>query len=114
MASPDPPERIGIPISWVGYDEVPIAYANQFLLQAQPEECFIMGIGQSTPPALIGSAEEIAEQAAQVEFVSVRTLAKVALTEAKMKELIAVLQVSVDRAEQARRSTDPRRGGEPT
>jgi len=107
MAEGDP-QRIDVPISWVGYDDLPIAYVNQFLVQAQPENCFVMGIGQSTPPALIGGPEQIAEQAAQIEFVAVRPLAKVALTEDKMKELIAVLQVSLDKAAQLRTLIDPR------
>jgi hypothetical protein len=73
MVPPDLPERIDVPISWVGYDEAPIVYANQFLLQTQPEGGFVMGIGQATPPALIGSPEEIAGQVSNIEFVAVRS-----------------------------------------
>jgi hypothetical protein len=62
MDSPDRPPPIDVPLSWVGYDEASVDYANQFLVQYQPENSFVMGIGQSTPPALIGSPEELAEQ----------------------------------------------------
>lgn len=111
MDSPDRPPPINVPLSWVGYDEAAEVYANQFLVQYQPENSFVMGIGQSTPPALIGSPEELAEQASQIEFVPVRTLARIAMTEEKMKELIAVLQVSLAKTDQVRDVIDPRRGG---
>jgi hypothetical protein len=112
MESPDRPSSIQIALSWVGYDEVPVIYANQFLLQYQPENSFVMGVGQSTPPAMLGSPEELAEQARQIEFVPVRTLTRLALTEEKMKELVAVLQASLAKAELVRKVIDPR-GGKP-
>jgi hypothetical protein len=103
-----PPQSLEIPLSWVGYDEVPIAYANQFIIQFQPEAGFVLGIGQATGPALIGSPEQMAEQASQVEFVAVRTLARVAFTEQKLRELIAALQANLANFERARAQLDPR------
>lgn len=107
MAS-DPPQTLEIPLSWVGFDEVPILYANQFLIQFQPEAGFVIGIGQATGPALIGSPEQVAEQVSQIEFVPVRTLARVALTEMKLRELIAALEANLANFERMQTQFDPR------
>jgi hypothetical protein len=107
MAQHDP-QALSVPISWVGYDEIPIVYANHFLIQYQPEDSFVIGIGQATMPALIGEPEEISAQAAEIEFIPVRPLSRIALTEDKMKELIAVLSASLTKAETLRQLTDPR------
>jgi len=110
MAS-DPPQSIDLPLAWIGYDDVPILFANQLLVQHQQDGSFVIGLGQATAPALIGRPEELAEQAAQIEFVPVRTLARVVVTEAKLREFILALEVNLDRFEQTRERLDPR-GGE--
>lgn len=106
--APQPPQTLEIPLSWVGFDEVPIAYANQFIIQFQQEEGFVLGIGQATGPAAMGPPEQIAEELSQVEFVPVRTLARVAFTEKKLRELIAALEANLHNFEQARAQWDPR------
>lgn len=106
--APTDPTPVKIPYTWVGYDELPILYANQFLVQYQQERSFVLGIGQGTAPPLIGSPEEIAEQIAQIEFVPIKPLLRIALTEEKARELLAVLQASLDKANQIRDLIDPR------
>lgn len=109
MTSPDDSISIDVPLSWVGYDEVPIAFANHVIVQFQPDGSFVVGIGQATPPPLIGTPEQIAEQAREIEFIPVRTLARVALTAAKMREFIAALSANLANFEQAMGQMDPRR-----
>lgn len=108
VMSPQPPKRIEIPVSWVGYDETPIVYANQFLIQFQTEGSFVIGVGQATPPVLIGSPAQVEEQAQGVEFVPIRPLARVAITEDKMRELIAALSATMTNFEQMKATLDPR------
>jgi hypothetical protein len=108
MSPPDPPPQIEVPLSWVGYDETPIIYANQFLIQFLPEEGFVIGVGQATAPPIMGTPEQVAEQAAQVEFVPVRTLARVALTRPKLGELIAALEANRDNFDRLKDQLDPR------
>ncbi len=110
MAS-EPPQSIQLQLAWVGYDETPIVYANQFLIQFQPEGSFVIGIGQATPPALVGTPEQIAAQLAELEFVPVRPLARVAITEAKIRELIQALSANLQNFEHHAQSLDPRGGG---
>jgi hypothetical protein len=111
--APDRPQHRDVPLAWVGYDETPIIYANQFLIQIQPEGSFVIGVGQSTPPALIGTQEQIEEQAMEIEFVAVRPLTRVAITEDKMRELIAALGANLANFDKFRKLVDPR-GGERT
>jgi hypothetical protein len=61
-----------------------------------------MSAVQAQPPRapgidlLIGSPEEVREQAAALTHVPVATLARVGLTRDRLRELIAVLQASLD------------------
>lgn len=106
---PQPPDSHEVPLVWVGADEVPISYANQFMIQFQPEDGFVLTVGQATGPALIGDdPEELARQLAEVEFVPVRPLMRVAMTEKKMRELAASLEVTLRKFEQLRQLQDPR------
>lgn len=111
--APDRPQSRDVPLAWVGYDETPIIYANQFLIQFQPEGSFVIGVGQSTPPALIGTPEQIEQQAMGIEFVAVRPLTKVAITEDKMRELVAALEANLRNFEKFKQSSDPRGGEQP-
>jgi hypothetical protein len=108
MDPTDPPQSFQIPLSWVGFEETPIAYANNFLIQFQSEGAFVLGIGQATPPALVGTPQEVAAQMEDVTFVPVRTLARVALSPSKLRELIAALQANLDNWERIERNVDPR------
>lgn len=110
MTPPENPPSIDVPLAWVGYEEVPIAYANQFLIQFQPDASFVVGVGQATAPALIGTPEQVAQQAAEIEFVPVRTLARIAMTEGKLRELIAALEANLANFERVKVNIDPRSG----
>jgi hypothetical protein len=79
MAS-DPQQPIELPVSWVGGDELPVLFANQFLVQTQGPHEFVVTVGQLVGPPLMGSPEEQAEQAAEISFVPVRTLARLSMT----------------------------------
>lgn len=93
--------------SWVGIEDIPILFANQFLLQFQPGE-FMLAIGQATPPAILGTPEEMAEQLAGYTYVPVRTIARVGITRQRLQELIAVLQANLDNHDRATQGLDPR------
>jgi hypothetical protein len=103
MSDPQP-EGIEVPVIWAGVEDVPILYANTFICQfdvASPGG-FILTAGQMTPPALIGTPEEVQEQAEQVSFVPVRAAARLAFTRAKLDELVAILQANREKFDQWR------------
>ena len=110
MSPPDAPQSLEVPLSWVGYDEVPIVYANQFLVQFTPEEGFVLGIGQATAPPMVGTPEQVKAQAEQIEFIPVRVLARIAMTQPKLQELIATLEANARNFERAKAQFDPRGG----
>ncbi len=104
----EPPQQLDVPLSWIGYDDAPILYANQLLVQFQPEGGFVLALGQATAPPLIGTPEQIAAQAAEIEFVPVRTLARFGMTRAKLQEVIAVLQANLENFDRLQAQIDPR------
>jgi hypothetical protein len=107
----DDPDRIQLSVVWTGADELPILFANAFVTQFDVDlQAHILTIGQLTPPAFIGTPEEIEEQAGQLDFVTVKAVARVAFTPARMEELISALQANADQKERAAtlRPGDPR------
>ncbi|MEA2332004.1 MAG: hypothetical protein QOH58_2142 [Thermoleophilaceae bacterium] len=84
-----------LPLTWVEFDEVPILFANHFLVQQQPDE-FVVTLGQVTGPPLIGTPEQINQQLGQLTEVPINTLARVGLTRHRVSELISILQAAVE------------------
>ena len=80
-----------IPIVFQGLDELPIMFANQFLVQHQQSE-FILAFGQIAPPIILpGTDAERQAQAAKINFVPANMLARFGLTEERMRELVQLL-----------------------
>lgn len=102
------PPNIQLPLSWVGLDEVPIMFANQFVIQFQPDE-FVLTLGQVVAPALLGSPEQIAEQASEITFIPVRTIARVGFNRHRLHELISALQANMENHDKAVQAIDPTR-----
>ena len=52
------------PLQWIDFDDTPIMFANQFLVQEQPHE-LVISIGQVTgppavaPPDQVGAADHV-------------------------------------------------------
>jgi hypothetical protein len=87
-------------LEWVDFDEVPILFANHFLVQHQPNE-FVVSIGQVTGPPVFGTPDQINDQLRQTESVPINTLARVGLTRHRAAELISVLQTAVEEHDRA-------------
>jgi hypothetical protein len=91
----DSPGAIDIPLTWVEFDEVPILFANHFLVQHQPYE-FVLTLGQVSGPPLVGTPEQVREQVGRLTHVPITTLARVGLTRQRLVELIALLQTELE------------------
>jgi hypothetical protein len=87
------PERIELPIVWVGVEDAQILFVNQFLGQIEQQE-IVLTLGQITPPVLLGSPEQLTQQVERLSFVPVRTVARFGMTRARLEELIGVLQTT--------------------
>ncbi len=83
--------RRDIPVAWVGVEELPLLFADQFVVQTH-EDTFILTIGQAVVPAFIGTREQRAQQLAQTAYVQVKPIARLAINPAKFDRLIEVLQ----------------------
>lgn len=86
---------IALPLLFVGMEEVPILYANHFLVQHQQGGEFIITVGQVQGPPLLGTREERIEQAKRLAYVPIRVVARLALTRERMAELIGALEENV-------------------
>jgi hypothetical protein len=98
-------------VIWAGVEDVPILYANTFISQFDPTSMggFILTVGQLTPPVLLGTEDEIKEQAERVSYVPVRAVARIAVTRGKLDELIAILESTKEKFDRATNmSGDPR------
>jgi hypothetical protein len=95
QAQPPRAPGLDLPPRWTDLDDVPILFANHFLVQQHPHE-FVISVGQLMEPPLVGSPEQVREQAAALTHVPVTTLARVGVTRDRLRELIAVLQASLD------------------
>lgn len=86
------PGSVAKPLVWIGTDDLPLHFVNQFLGVVQPNEVFLL-LGSLVPPAITGdTAEERKAQAEAVPFVPVKPIVRLGMTPARLKELIGVLQ----------------------
>jgi len=84
----------GLPLEWVEFDETPIHFANQFLIQHQPDE-FVLSLGQVTGPPVVGPPEH-RQMPVDMTHVPIMTLARVGLTRQRLVEMIALLQAELE------------------
>lgn len=109
MAEEEQPGQIDVPLVWVGAEELPVLYLNQFIAQVNRGEIFLT-LGQVVPPPIVGATEEERKaQAESIEFVPVKPVARLAFTPGRLQELIQILQITLDNHETQQRSFgDPR------
>jgi hypothetical protein len=98
----EPREPIRVPVVFIGAEDTPVQYANQFVVSHQQDE-FILTVGQVTPPLLLGTEAEQREQAQQLAYVPVKTVARLAFTRARLVELMSVLQENLKRFDEKKR-----------
>lgn len=87
MSNTAPLQPVPIPLVWINLDETPIELASIFQVQVQGPEEIILNVGQTAPPMLTGSPQEMAVQAAAVPFVPCRTLARFSVTTDRIRQL---------------------------
>ena len=93
------PQRRDIPVAWIGAEDLPILLVNQFVVQVH-EDTFFLTIGQMTPPALIGTPEQRAEQLEQIAYIPVKPVARLALSLDDVRRLASSLNATLDQYEQ--------------
>lgn len=80
-----------VPVVWENVEGLPVLFANQFIVQHFQDE-FILTVGQMVPPALLGDEEQREAQLRELEQVTVRPLARIAFTRARLIEFVQALE----------------------
>src|SRR5215210_6976265 len=93
-------QGIALPVAYVGVDDVPIQFANQFVVQIEEEEILLV-VGQMSPPVLIGTPAQQAEQAKGVPFVPIQVVARYGMTVHRARQLAELLSRQIKRFEEA-------------
>lgn len=111
MALPDRDLIKAIPIAYVGFDDQPIQLANSFLVQVNQDEV-ILSVGQLAPPILLGTPDEVREQAEGVAFVPNKIVARFGMTVTRARELADLLISQVAVHEKQAKKKGAARAGE--
>ncbi len=85
MSEPQP-DQLAIPLVYVGAETVPVLYANNFLLQWNEDDFFLV-VGQLNPPMLLGDPDEQRKQAHEVENVPINVLGRFGMTRRTLEQL---------------------------
>ena len=96
-------DRIEVPLSWVGVDGVAVLPANQFFfVDSDQSEEVIFSIGHVVPPPLSGSPEELRRQIGDIEFIPVKTIARLSMTRAVADQLRTTINLHMEKLEKRR------------
>jgi hypothetical protein len=95
-----------LPLAWADFDEIPILFANHFLVHHEADE-FVLSLSQVTELPLVGTPEEMREQARSFDHVPIHTVARVGLTRQRVQELIGVLQAKLEEQDRAMGARQP-------
>ena len=82
---------VTVQLTWVGTEEVPIAFVNQLMGQLDDRADMILTFGQMTPPALIGTPDEVAAQAHRLAYVPVKPVARFTMSRARATDMLKLL-----------------------
>jgi hypothetical protein len=80
----------------VGAEEIPIVFISHFLGQVDEKGDAILTFGQTTPPALTGTPQEVLAQARRLAYVPVRPVARFSLSRPRLVELLEIVQKTID------------------
>lgn len=76
----------------MGVEELPLAFANQFLGQIDADgTTMYLTAGVITPPTILGDEEERQEQLSRLSFLPVQPVARLALSRHRFEELRQLL-----------------------
>lgn len=86
------PQEVQLSLAWVGTEDMPIFHINQFLGQVGATGEVFLNFGQMTPPPLLGTPEQQAQQIQQIAFVPVKPIARLAITRDYLAQVILAMQ----------------------
>ena len=109
------PEGLNIAVTWEGIDDVPIFFVNQVLGQVGQQSEVILSFGQMAPPAILGETQEERErQLRTLARLSIKPIARLALTRAGLEQLVGVLQQTLENYDKAQKLMEQEQRGTET
>lgn len=113
MTTSKQPEGHPVFITFESVGDLPILLANAFSIQASGDGSFVFTIAQAAPPIFTGNPDEQQRQLAQIKSINGRVLARLVITPAKMKELVDLLQGTLQTYEAMTKGDDDGTSGVP-
>lgn len=101
MASAHP---LQVQLTWVGTEDVPIMFISHTIGQVDDRGDAILSFGQVTPPALLGTPDEVAEQVKRLAFVPVTPVARFSMSRPRLIELMQMIDQLLKNQEAARQA----------
>jgi len=88
--------HVTIPVEWPDTVDLPAVYANQLHIQHTGNE-FFLTFGELQPPIVVGSEEERQEKLGTIPAITVRPVAKIAISPPAMMGMADVIRENVER-----------------
>jgi hypothetical protein len=100
-----PEGMASLPVAWEGIEDVPILFVNQVLGQVGQQAEVILAFGQVAPPAILGETQaEREKQLRAITRISVKPVARLALTRAGLEQLVGVLHQTLENHDKAQKA----------
>lgn len=96
MSDEHPEGAIPLPVEWHVPDDLVARYATNMIVQRAENE-FIISFFETKPPLLLGTPEEVAEQARQLTAVRATCVAQIIVAANKMPAFVDALQRNLSR-----------------
>lgn len=96
---PEEKGQLGFPIEWSFPDDLVARYATNMIVQRAENE-FVISFFEIKPPVLLGSPDEIVEQAKNIKSVRANCVAQIIVAEGKMASFIEALQRNFNRTQE--------------
>ena len=83
---------------WVDTEEKQIVFANHLLIQHEEGE-FVISFGQATAPPILGDPQHREQALEALEFVPIKTIARIGLSPQRMAAFVSVMQQNLEKYE---------------
>jgi hypothetical protein len=85
--------------TWIGLDDTPVHFVNQFIGQVDDQADILISFGVATPPLALGTPQEQAEQLDRLSFIPIKPVARFALSRDRLVEFMQAMQATLDNQE---------------
>ena len=88
--------QVSVPLSWTGVEDCPVLTVTNMMSQFDGD-LFVLSFGFNNPPVLMGTPQQVKQQAESVKAIRVSTVSRISLTENQLEKTIKTLQINLKR-----------------